>query len=93
MDYPPKSNHVSSKGYISLYLWHPIFYFEFGSFPHSAVPNSLYYRLVDFQLFLWERKKNLGFHFAPGLEQNTKKIKFYRATLVYIILNFFLRSL
>ena len=62
-------------------------------FPTSAVPNSLCYRLVDFQLFLWERKKNVGFHFAPGLEQNTKEIKFYRATLVYIILNFFLRSL
>ena len=93
MDYPPKSNHVSSKGYISLYLWHPIFYFEFGSFPHLCSSQQFMLSFGRFSIVSMGEKKNVGFHFAPGLEQNTKKIKFYRATLVYIILNFFLRSL
>ena len=45
-------------------------------FPTSAVPNSLYYRLVGFQLFLWERKKTLDFILPLVWSKTRKKSNF-----------------
>ena len=54
-------------------------------FPTSAVPNSLYYRLVDFQLFLWERKKKRWISFCPwfGAKHEKNQILSCNISLYY----------
>ena len=85
MDYPPKSNHVSSKGYISLYLWHPIFYFEFGSFPHLCSSQQFILSFGRFSIVSMGERKKRWISFCPwfGAKHEKNQILSCNISLYY----------
>ena len=85
MDYPPKSNHVSSKWYISLYLWQPIFYFEFGSFPHLCSSQQFILSFGRFSIVSMGEKKKRWISFCPwfGAKHEKNQILSCNISLYY----------